>query len=125
LCSIRLNPAYPDAVVLPAQLDILSLDVRYGQFQLIENATFTASFSNVIGSVVQTAIHSNVITDGTVVYAGLTSSRDEVEIGDDIKRRLQLWRTAAGNTSTLTLAVAYTSANADLLWKLGWEELTN
>jgi hypothetical protein len=25
----------------------------------------------------------------------------------------------------LTLAVAYTAANADLLWKLGWEELTN
>jgi hypothetical protein len=125
LCSIRLNPAYPDAVVVPAQLDLLLIDVRYGQFQLIENATFTASFSNVAGSVVQTAIHSNVITDGTVVYAGLTSSRDEVEIGEDIKRRLQLWRTAAGNTSTLTLAVAYTSANADLLWKLGWEELTN
>jgi hypothetical protein len=125
LCSIRLNPAYPDAVVLPSQLDILSLDVRYGQFQLIENATFTASFSNVAGSVVQTAIHSNVITDGTVVYAGLSSSRDEVEISEDIKRRLQLWRTAAGTPSTLTLAVAYTSANADLLWKLGWEELTN
>ena len=125
LCSIRLNPAYPDAVVVPAQLDLLLIDVRYGQFQLIENATFTASFSNVAGSVVQTAIHSNVITDGTVVYSGLTSSRDEVEISEDIKRRLQLWRTAAGNTSTLTLAVAYTSANADLLWKLGWEELTN
>jgi hypothetical protein len=125
LCSIRLNPAYPDAVVVPAQLDLLLIDVRYGQFQLIENATFTASFSNVAGSVVQTAIHSNVITDGTVVYSGLTSSRDEVEIGDDIKRRLQLWRTAAGNTSTLTLAVAYTANNADLLWKMGWEELTN
>jgi hypothetical protein len=125
LCSIRLNPAYPDAVVVPAQLDILSLDVRYGQFQLIENATFTTSFSNVAGSVVQTAIHSNVITDGTVVYAGLSSSRDEVEISEDIKRRLQLWRTAAGTPSTLTLAVAYTSANADLLWKFGWEELTN
>ena len=125
LCSIRLNPAYPDAVVVPAQLDLLLIDVRYGQFQLIENATFTASFSNVAGSVVQTATHSNVITDGTVVYAGLTSSRDEVEISEDIKRRLQLWRTAAGTPSTLTLAVAYTSANADLLWKLGWEELTN
>jgi hypothetical protein len=125
LCSIRLNPAYPDAVVVPAQLDLLLIDVRYGQFQLIENATFTTSFSNVAGSVVQTAIHSNVITDGTVVYSGLTSSRDEVEIGDDIKKRIQLWRTAAGTTSTLTLAVAYTSANADLLWKLGWEELSN
>jgi hypothetical protein len=96
LCSIRLNPAYPDAVVVPSQLDLLLVDVRYGQFQLIENATFTASFSNVAGSVVQTAIHSNVITDGTVVYAGLSSSRDEVEINEDIKRRLQLWRTAAG-----------------------------
>ena len=125
LCSIRLNPAYPDAVVVPAQLDLLLIDVRYGQFQLIENATFTASFSNVAGSVVQTAIHSNVITDGTVVYAGLSSSRDEVEISEDIKRRLQLWRTAAGTPSTLTLAVAYTANNADLLWKLGWEELTN
>jgi hypothetical protein len=125
LCSIRLNPAYPDAVVVPAQLDLLLLDVRYGQFQLIENATFTTSFSNVAGSVVQTAIHSNVITDGNVVYAGLTSSRDEVEIGDDVKRRIQLWRTAAGVTSTLTLAVAYTQTNADLLWKMGWEELTN
>jgi len=125
LCSIRLNPAYPDAVVVPAQLDLLLIDVRYGQFQLIENATFTASFSNVAGSVVQTAIHSNVITDGTVVYAGLSSSRDEVEISEDIKRRLQLWRTATGTPSTLTLAVAYTANNADLLWKLGWEELTN
>jgi hypothetical protein len=125
LCSIRLNPAYPDAVVVPAQLDLLLIDVRYGQFQLIENATFTASFSNVAGSVVQTAVHSNVITDGTVVYSGLTSSRDEVEIGDDVKKRIQLWRTAAGTPSTLTLAVAYTAANADLLWKLGWEELTN
>jgi hypothetical protein len=125
LCSIRLNPAYPDAVVVPAQLDLLLIDVRYGQFQLIENATFTTSFSNVAGSVVQTAVHSNVITDGTVVYSGLTSSRDEVEIGDDVKKRIQLWRTAAGTTSTLTLAVAYTAANADLLWKMGWEELSN
>jgi hypothetical protein len=126
LCSIRLNPAYPDAVVIPAQIDLLLLDVRYGQFQLIENATIAnASFSNIAGSVVQSAIHTDTITNGTVVYAGLTSSRDEVEIGDDIKKRLQLWRYANGTPSTLTLAVAYTSTNADLLWKMGWEELTN
>jgi hypothetical protein len=126
LCSIRLNPAYPDAVVIPAQIDLLLLDVRYGQFQLIENATIAnAVFSNVANSVVQSAIHTDTITDGTVVYAGLNSSRDEVEIGDDIKKRLQLWRYANGTPSTLTLAVAYTATNADLLYKLGWEELTN
>lgn len=126
LCSIRLNPAYPDAVVLPAQIDLLLLDVRYGQFKLIENATIAnATFANVSGSVVQTAIHTDTITDGNVVYAGLNSSRDEVEIGDDIKKGLQLWRYANGTPSTLTLAVAYTATNADLLYKFGWEELTN
>lgn len=126
LCSIRLNPAYPDAVVIPAQIDLLLLDVRYGQFQIIENATIAnASFSNIAGSVVQSAIHTDTITNGTVVYAGLTSSRDEVEIGEDIKKRLQLWRYANGAPSTLTLAVSYTASNADLLWKMGWEELTN
>lgn len=126
LCSIRLNPAYPDAVVIPAQVDLLLLDVRYGQFQIIENATIAnASFSNIAGSVVQSAIHTDTITNGTVVYAGLTSSRDEVEIGEDIKKRLQLWRYANGTPSTLTLAVSYTASNADLLYKFGWEELTN
>lgn len=125
LCSIRLNPAYPDAVVVPAQIDLLLVDTRYGQFQLIENATFTTSFSNIAGSVVQSATHSNTITDGTLVFAGLTSSRDVVEISEDIKKRLQLWRDTAGITSTLTLAVSYTQANSDLLWKFGWEELTN
>jgi hypothetical protein len=125
LASIRLNPAYPDAVVLPAQVDLLLIDVRYGQFQLIEGATFTTSFSNVTNSVVQTAVHSNTITDGTVVYAGLTSSRDTVAIGEDLKRRLQLKRDVTGTPITLTLAVAYTANNADLLYKLGWEELTN
>lgn len=126
LCSIRLNPAYPDAVVIPAQLDMLLIDVRYGQFQLIENATIAnAVFSNVANSVVQSAVHTDTITNGTVLYAGLVSSRDAVLIGDDVAKRLQLWRYANGTPSTLTLAVSYTQTNSDLLYKLGWQELTN
>lgn len=126
LCSIRLNPAYPDAVVVPAQVDLLLTDVRYGQFQLIENASIAnAVFANVSSSVVQSSIHTDTITNGNVVYAGLTSSRDAVELGEDIKKRLQLWRYANGTSSTLTLAVSYTGTNTDLLYKMGWEELTN
>jgi hypothetical protein len=126
LCSIRLNPAYPDAVVVPAQVDLLLIDVRYGQFVLVENATIAnASFANVTGSVVQSAIHTDTITDGNILYAGLTSSRDAIAIAEDIKKRLQLWRYANGTTSTLTLAVSYTQTNSDLLYKFGWEELTN
>ncbi len=127
LASIRLNPAYPDAVVLPSQIDILLLDVRYGEFQLIQNANVgTVTWSNVTNSVVQTAIHSgNTAVGGNVVYQGLSSSRDEATIGEDVAKRLQLARDANGTPEMLTLAVAYTSTNADLLYKFGWQELTN
>jgi hypothetical protein len=127
LASIRLNPAYPDAVVLPSQIGILLLDVRYGEFQLIQNANVGAvTWSNVTNSVVQTAIHAgNTVVGGNVVYQGLTSSRDEAVIGEDVAKRLQLARDANGTTESLTLAVAYTSTNADLLYKFGWQELTN
>ena len=86
----------------------------------------TVTWSNVTNSVVQTAIHSgNTVVGGNVVYQGLTSSRDEAVIGEDVAKRLQLARDANGTTESLTLAVAYTSNNADLLYKFGWQELTN
>jgi len=129
LASIRLNPAYPDAVVVPAQIDLLLTDVQYGSFQLVINASNvvanTGSWSNAVNSVVQYNSSALQIGDGTVVYSGLTSSRDTIAISEDIKRRLQLSRTATGTPDILTLCVAYQSNNADLLWKFGWEELTN
>jgi hypothetical protein len=126
LASIRLNPAYPDAVVLPSQIGILLLDVRYGEFQLVQGANIgNVTWSNVPNSVVQTVKTSNVITDGTVVYQGLSSSRDEVSIGEDVAKRLQLARDVNGTPETLTLCVAYTQLNADVLYKFGWQELTN
>jgi hypothetical protein len=129
LASIRLNPAYPDAVVVPAQIDLLLVDVQYGTFQLVINASNvvanTGSWSNAVNSVVQYNSSALRIGDGTVVYSGLTSSRDTIAISEDIKRRLQLSRTANGTPDILTLCVAYQSNNADLLWKFGWEELTN
>jgi hypothetical protein len=126
LASIRLNPAYPDAVVLPSQIGLLLLDVRYGEFQLVQGANIgNVTWSNVPNSVVQTVKTSNVITDGTVVYQGLSSSRDEVNIGEDVAKRLQLARDVNGNPESLTLCVAYTQTNGDVLYKFGWQELTN
>jgi len=129
LASIRLNPAFPDAVVVPSQIDILLTDVQYGTFQLVLNASNvvanTGSWSNAVNSVVQYNSSALQIGDGTVVYSGLTSSRDTLAISEDLKRRLQLSRTANGTPDILTLCVAYQNNNADLLWKFGWEELTN
>jgi hypothetical protein len=129
LASIRLNPAYPDAVVVPAQLDLLLTDVRYGQFQLVLNASNvvanTGSWSNVANSVVQTNSSALQIGDGTVLFGGVTSSRDTLTVTEDVKARLQLSRQANGTPDILTLCVGYTSTNADVLWRLGWEEVTN
>lgn len=126
LASIRLNPNTPDAVVIPSQVDLLLLDVRYGEFKLIEGASnIPNSWTNSTSTVTQYQAHANTITNGTVVFAGLTSSRDEVEIQDAVRQRLQLKRDVDGTPITLTLAVAYTQTNADLLYKFGWEEVSS
>ena len=129
LASIRLNPAYPDAVVIPSQLDLLVTDVRYGQYQLVLNASNVVanvgSWANVANSVVQTNTSALEIGDGTVLFGGVTSSRDTLTVSDDVKARLQLSRQANGTPDILTLCVGYTAPNTDLLWRFGWEEITN
>ena len=127
LATIRLNPAYPDAVVVASQVDLLLTDVQYGAFQLVLNASNVANltFANVGTGIVQANTTARQIDDGTVVYAGLTSSRDSLTVGEDLKRRLQLSRSANGTPDTLTLCVGYGSNNADVIWKFGWEEVTN
>ena len=81
--------------------------------------------SRLTNSVVQTNQDRFQIGDGTVVYAGLSSSRDEVEILEDIRRRLQLGRDVDGVSDTLTLCASYTQNNGDVLYKFGWEEVSN
>ena len=65
------------------------------------------------------------IGDGTVVYAGVTSSRDTFEVSEEVSKRLQLQRHANGTPITLTLCAGYGQNNADLIWKFGWEEFTS
>ena len=127
LGSIRLNPAFPDAVVTPAQIDLLLTDVQYGSFQLVLNASNATglTFANVGTNIVQANTSAVQITDGTVLYAGLTSSRDTFAVSDDVSRRLQLSRSANGTPDVLTLCAGYGSNNADVIWKFGWQELTN
>ena len=127
LASIRLNPATIDAVVAPSQIDLLLKDVQYGSFQLVLNASNATglTFANVGTSIVQANTSAVQISDGTVLYAGLTSSRDTFAVSEDVSRRLQLSRSANGTPDVITLCAGYGSNNADLIWKFGWSELTN
>lgn len=127
LATIRLNPNYINAVVVPGQVDLLLTDVQYGSWQLVVNASNVAglTYANVSGGVVQANVSAVQIGDGQVVYAGVSSSRDTFTVGDDIARRLQLSRYANGTPITLTLCVGYTNNNADVIWKFGWSEITS
>ena len=126
LATIRLDPNTPDAVVKPAQIDFLSTDVAYGEIQLVENATLTgASFSNSTSDVVEVDTSATAMSGGTVVFGALFSSRSEVEFTEALRKRLQLAREADGTPITLTFAAASNGANTDILYKFGWEELSN
>jgi len=125
LATIRLDPNTPDAVVLPSQIDFLATDVRYGEIQLVEGATLTgASFNNNESTTVETDTSATAMSGGTRVYSALWSSRLAFDL-DGIKKRLQLAREADGTPITLTFAAASTGTNTDILYKFGWEELSN
>ena len=127
LATIRLNPSTPDAVVLPSQIDLLLTDVQYGAWQIVLNASNVSglTYANVGSGIVQANTSAVQIGDGTVLYSGVTSSRDTFTVGEDVSRRLQLSRSANGTPDTLTLCAGYGSNNADLIWRFGWSEVTN
>jgi hypothetical protein len=126
LVSIRLDPSYPDSVVVPVSLSILTTSVVYGEVKIIEGATLTnASFSNVVSTVVEEDSAATAISGGTAVYESLFASRATVELSSVVSKRLQLAREADGTPITLTVAAAATSGNADVLYKFGWAELSN
>lgn len=127
LATIRLNPSTPDSVVYPSQIDLLLTDVQYGSFQLVLNASNAAglTYSNVGSGIVQANTSAVQISDGTVVYAGVTSSRDTFTVAEDVAKRLQLSRNANGTSDTLTLCAGYGQNNADLIWKFGWGVITS
>ena len=126
LATIRLDPNTPDSVVLPAQIDFLSTDVRYGEIQLVEGATLTgASFNNNESTTVETDTSAWTMIGGTRVYSALWASRVALNLEDTVKKRLQLAREADGTPITLTFAAAANGTNTDILYKFGWEELSN
>lgn len=126
LATIRLNSAYPDAIVQPISIDFVTTSVVYGEVLLIKDATLTgASYANVASSTVQLDTTASAISGGEIVYSKIFASRDVIELDPDIQERLQLERDVDGTSSTLTLAVQTTSNNPNAIWNFGWAELSN
>jgi hypothetical protein len=123
--SIRLASTRLDAIVLPRQVDVLSPTVNYYRWKLVLNPTLTgATFAGTSTSgTVEYDTAATGISGGIELQAGYVSSRELAALGAD-EFAFQLGRTLAGVSDIVTLAMAATSNNADVLAQLGWQEIT-
>jgi cytoskeletal protein CcmA (bactofilin family) len=126
IVSIRLAPGRKDSIVLPTQLDFLSTSVNYYQYKLLLNTTLTGATwtgTSETGSV-QYDTGATAVSGGTQIQSGYVSSRTQLELSALSFFQFQLGRTIAGVSDVVTLVMATTSPNADILAQLGWQELT-
>jgi hypothetical protein len=123
--SIRLDSTRLDAIVLPRQVDVLSPTVNYYRWKLVLNPTLTGAdwAGTSTSGTVEYDTAATAISGGTELQAGYVSSRELSELGADAFA-FQLGRTLAGVSDIVTLAMAATSNNADVLAQIGWQEIT-
>ena len=124
--SIRLAPTRLDSIVFPRQIDVLSPSVNYYRWTLLQNATLTgATFAGTSPTgTVQYDLAATAISGGIEIQTGYASARELTQLSATDFFQFQLGRTLAGVSDVVTLALAATANNADVLAELGWQELT-
>ena len=124
--SIRLASTRLDSIVFPRQIDVLSPTVNYYRWTLLQNATLTGATwagTSPTGTV-QYDLAATAITGGIEIQTGYAAARELAQLSAIDFFQFQLGRTLAGVSDTVTLALAATTNNADVLAELGWQELT-
>ena len=126
IVSIRLAPTRLDSIVFPRQIDVLSPSVNYYRWTLLQNATLTgATFAGTSPTgTVQYDLAATAISGGIEIQTGYASARELTQLSATDFFQFQLGRTLAGVSDVVTLALAATANNADVLAELGWQELT-
>jgi hypothetical protein len=126
IVSIRLAPTRLDSIVFPRQIDVLSPSVNYYRWVLLQNATLTGATwagTSPTGTV-QYDVAATAISGGIEIQSGYAASRELATLNAVDIFQFQLGRTLAGVSDTVTLALAATANNADVLAELGWQELS-
>jgi len=126
IVSIRLAPTRLDSIVFPRQIDVLSPSVNYYRWTLLQNATLTdATWAGTSPTgTVQYDLGATAVTGGIEIQTGYASARELTQLSATDFFQFQLGRTLAGVSDVVTLALAATANNADVLAELGWQELT-
>jgi hypothetical protein len=126
IVSIRLNSSRLDSIVFPRQIDVLSPSVNYYRWALVQNPTLTGATwatTSPTGTVdIDTA--ATAVSGGIEIQSGYAASRELAQLSAVDYFQFQLGRTLAGVSDVVSLVIAATANNADVLGELGWQELT-
>lgn len=125
LISIKLKSSQPDAIILPAEIDIIALSNQVMQYKLILNGTLTSpSFADHATSQCQIDTTASAITGGTVIQQGFITQNNKVTVGGLQNFNFQLGRTLSGTSDIITLVGVGYQNNIKALASLGWFQLT-
>jgi hypothetical protein len=125
LVSIRLKSSQLDAIILPAELDLLGLSNASVRYALLLNATLTgASFVDHSDSQVQVDTTATALSGGTILEQGFITNSSQVNVGGTENFNFQLGRTISGTSDVITLAATGFSNNTKAVASLSWFQIT-
>jgi hypothetical protein len=129
--SIRINPAYPDSIILPTNMGLLPIDSGLYKYKLVKGGTFTGdTWANTsTNSPVQYQSNTSAtFTGGEDLHTGYLSSTVQAGGSLDLKDGLfkfQLERNSLANTYTpLTLIVSCDTSTSNVVASMDWDEVT-
>lgn len=132
LVSIRLNPAKPDSIVVPSQIDLLPITTDNYRWKLVSGGTWTGdTWANVSSeSSVQYQSNASATVSGyTELNSGYATATVQgggfVSVTDGDMFRYQLERNSFTNTmQSFTLLVTCQKAGSNAAGSMAWHEVT-
>lgn len=128
--SIRLNPDYPNAIVIPKEIGILPISQAAYRYKIVVGATIAgATWANVsTDSTVQYNTNTSATMSGGTTYTSgyLTSTVQaggSVNLQDDIFKYQLERNTLANTTTTFTLAVTSNAATSNVCGSISYQEV--
>ena len=129
LITVRLASDRLDAIVLPNKYSVLPTDNAIYEIALIKNATLTAdSFDTTSFNSFDFDVTATALSGGTILrseyLASTNQSSPQLDVNGTYNWALQLGRTIAGVSDTLTVAARVTSGSADVIATFELYDLT-
>ena len=125
-CSIRLKQTNLDSVVILSGADVVCDSTKIIAYRIILNGTLTgATFASYASdSSVELDTTATQVSGGVIVQSGFVPGGVVIDVNDPQNFNLQLGRTIAGVSDTLTLAFTVTSEpDVDAFGSIKWYEI--